>query len=100
MLPIRLVVRLINLTLDWVFIRVGLLRKDSGFHLERTGESFAGRLSDSKVVWYSKNQNVESILLFSLSIFLSTFWDVDQDAISDDPTRGLAARLKVDGAFR
>ena len=25
-------------------------------------ESLAGRLSDSKVIWYSDNQNVESIL--------------------------------------
>ena len=54
--------------------------KSSGFHLERTGESFAGRLSHSKVIWYSENQNAESILLFSLSIFRSTFWDVDQEA--------------------
>lgn len=68
--------------------------KISGFHLERTRESFAGRLSHSKVIWYSENQNAESIPLFSLSIFRSTFWDVDQDAISDGPIRGWAAWLK------
>ena len=43
--------------------------------------------------WFSQHSS-PVFQLFFLDIFRSGFWDVDQEAISDGPIRGLADRLK------
>lgn len=61
MLPIQPVAHLSSPSPNWFFIRIGPLRKKCRGLLAL--EAFAGRLSKVMVIWYSDNQNVESILL-------------------------------------
>ena len=54
-------------TMNWFFIRIGSLRKKCRVLFENVVclalEAFPGRLSSSRVIWYSDNWNVESFLL-------------------------------------
>ena len=71
MLPIQPVARLSSPTPNWFFSRIGPLRRNCRVLLgdklrsfvSPCMEGFAGVLSNARVIWYSDNQNVESILL-------------------------------------